>query len=406
MSRDHVAVTGVGVVSAAGVGLEATWQGLLSGRSTARTDPLLADLPVDFSCSADMFDGTALLGRRLTWRIDRFIQMGLVAAREAVADAGLDPGAWDGARVGVVLGVGQQGLDQWPDECAKVAAGQPKTVSPMAIPRSIVNMVAGEVSRDLGAKGPSLVVATACASGTTAIGIARDLLLAGTCDVVITGGSESPRSRLGSAAFSQMGALSRRRDDPAGASRPFDIDRDGFVLGEGAGVLVLERTEDALARRTTPRAYLAGFGASADAHHPTQPDPDGAGLARAIGAALADAGLEPPDIGHVNAHGTSTLMNDLAESRALRRAFHTPPPVTANKGVLGHAVGGAGAIEAICTVMTLQHQLIPPTANLGKLDPDIDLDVVSGTPRPATIKAAISNSCGFGGQNAVIVLTT
>jgi 3-oxoacyl-[acyl-carrier-protein] synthase II len=405
MSRPRIAVTGLGAVTAAGVGAEATWKGLLAGRSTARTDARLAGLPVDFTCAASDFDGTALLGRRLTWRIDRFIQMGLVAAREAVADARLDPGAWDGARVGVVLGVGSGSNDTWGDEYAKLAAGRPTSVSPTTVPRSVVNMLAGEISTDLGALGPSLVIATACASGTTAIGIARGLLLAGACDIVVTGGAESPRSPLTAVSFSQLGALSRRCGDPAAASRPFDLDRDGFVLGEGAGVLVLEREADATARRAGVRAYIEGFGASADGHHHTRPDPGGAGLVRAILAALVEAGLAPDDVDHVNAHGTSTPLNDAVEARALRQVFHAPPPVTANKSVLGHAIGGAGAIEAVCTVLTLQHQVIPPTANLDKLDPDIDLDVVAGAPRRAPIRAAISNSCGFGGQNAVLALT-
>ncbi|MFE2158905.1 beta-ketoacyl-[acyl-carrier-protein] synthase family protein [Streptomyces lydicus] len=403
MSAREVAVTGLGLVTPAGVGVAATWHGLLSGESPAARDPALDGLPVDFCCRVPGFDAAERLGRRLSWRLDRCAAMALVAAREAVADAGLGTDRWDPLRVGVVLGVGTASMERYEEEFAKLTSGRATEISPLAIPRSVPNMVAGEVGMDLRVRGPNLTVSTACASGATALGTARQLLLADACDVVVAGGSESLCSRIPAACFHQMGALSRRGDDPAGASRPFDADRDGFVLAEGAGMLVLERAEHARARGARVRSYLAGYGASCDAYHFTAPHPEGRGAAEALSAALGDAGLEPGDIGHVNAHGTSTVLNDRAEALALRQVFRRPPPVTAVKGALGHAAGGAGAIEAACTVLTLQEQVVPPTANLRCLDPDIELDVVSKVPRPVRMAAAVSNAFGFGGQNAVLV---
>ncbi|KPC62743.1 beta-ketoacyl-[acyl-carrier-protein] synthase family protein [Streptomyces chattanoogensis] len=406
MKTVDIAVTGLGLVTPAGIGVQATWDGLLSGRSLAATDEQLAGLPVDFSCRVPDFDPTARLGRRLSWRIDRFIQMGLVAAREAVTDAGWDPAAWDGARVAVVLGNGSGGNDQAQRDYELLNRGRYKAISPLCITRAVSNMLAGELSADLQALGPSLVTSTACASGGTAIGVARGLLASSMCDIVITGGSESVCRPMPAAGFGQMGALSTRVHDPAGACRPFDADRDGFVLGEGAGILVLERLPDARARNAPVRALVAGYGASADGYHFSSPDPEGQGVVRAIHAALADAGLSPSDIDHINAHGTSTQQNDLAEARALCSVFGTPPPVTANKSVLGHSIGGAGAIEAAVTVLSLQHRTIPPIANLDRLDPEIDLDVVTKAPRSQQLRAALSNSIGFGGQNAVLAFQT
>ncbi len=403
MRAREVAVTGLGLVTPAGVGVAATWHGLLSGESPAARDPALDGLPVDFCCRVPGFDAAERLGRRLSWRLDRCAAMALVAAREAVADASLGTDRWDPLRVGVVLGVGTASMERYEEEFAKLTSGRATEISPLAIPRSVPNMVAGEVGMDLRVRGPNLTVSTACASGATALGTARQLLLADACDVVVAGGSESLCSRIPAACFHQMGALSRRGDDPAGASRPFDADRDGFVLAEGAGMLVLERAEHARARGARVRSYLAGYGASCDAYHFTAPHPEGRGAAEALSAALGDAGLEPGDIGHVNAHGTSTVLNDRAEALALRQVFRRPPPVTAVKGALGHAAGGAGAIEAACTVLTLQEQVVPPTANLRCLDPDIELDVVSKVPRPVRMAAAVSNAFGFGGQNAVLV---
>ncbi|GAB7186165.1 beta-ketoacyl-[acyl-carrier-protein] synthase family protein [Kitasatospora sp. Ki12] len=400
-----VAVTGLGLVTPAGNGPDAVWAHFLGAGPTARPDPELDGLAVDFSCRLADFEPPALLGGRLARRLDRFSQMAVVAARQAVADAGLDPAEWDGDRVGVVLGVSANSVHTYPVEYARLAEGRADRVSPLMLPRSIPNMAAGEVSLDLGARGPGLVVSTACASGTSALALGRDLIASGTCDLVLAGGTDSPRTRMTCVAFDRLGALSRRRHDPAGASRPFDADRDGFVLGEGAGVLLLEHPEHARARGARPRAHLVGHGASSDAHHFTAPHPGGAGLARAVRAALADAGLAPEEIGHINAHGTGTALNDPAEAAALRQVFRRPPPVTANKSVIGHTMGAAGAIEAALTVLALQHRLVPPTANLDRLDDAIGLDVVTKVPRPVDVPTALSVSSGFGGQNAAVVLT-
>lgn len=405
MKVRDIVVTGIGLVTPAGIGTAATWNGLLAGVPTARRDPELVGLPTDFSCRVPDFDAARLLGGVLAARLERFAAMAVVAAREAVASAGLDPAAWQSERVGVVAGTGASAFQQVQEVGAKLAGGQHHLVSPRFIPRSIPNMSAAEVGLDLGARGPNLATSTACASGATAIGTALAMLRAGMCDVIVAGGAEAMVSPIPCAAFGQMRALSRRVDDPAGASRPFDADRDGFVLAEGAGMLILERADHARARGAAALAVLAGYGASCDAHHTTAPHPQGAGAAQALRTAIADAGLSAADIDHVNAHGTSTQLNDAAESRALNAVFARPPAVTANKGVLGHTIGAAGAVEAAATVLSLRHQTIPPTANLDRQDPEIDLDVVTKAPRPMRMAAAATTSFGFGGQNAALVFT-
>jgi beta-ketoacyl-acyl-carrier-protein synthase II len=400
-----IAITGLGLVTPAGIGVGASWERVLTGRSAGAKDPNLAGIPIDISCRVADFDGNALLGRKAARRLDRFVQLGLVAAREAVDDSGLDPDTWDGARVGSVIGCGMGGAATWEQQHTVLLEKGPERVSPMLIPMLIPNMVAGHIAIEFNANGPNLVTATACTSGATAIGVARDLLRSGACDVVITGGAEAGLTPLSIAAFGQMHALSARVDDPAAASRPFDADRDGFVAAEAAGVLILERVEDAAARGATIRARLIGYGASADAHHITAPDPDGVGVGLAITSALRSAEVGPADVGHINAHGTSTPLNDVAESKVIRRIFgDDAPPVTSTKGVTGHSLGAAGAIEAAFSALTLQHGRIPPTANLQHQDPEIDLDVVSGEPRHADVDVVVSNSFGFGGQNGVVVL--
>ncbi|WP_394437373.1 beta-ketoacyl-[acyl-carrier-protein] synthase family protein [Streptomyces sp. SGAir0957] len=405
MRRGEIAVTGLGLVTPAGHTADENWANLCRGRSKAAADPLLDGLPVDFSCRITGLDVAAELGRPAQ-RLDPFAQFAVVAARRAVADAGLDPLAWPAERVGVVLGVTGSSLSTYETEYAHLNAGEADRVSPLAVPRSIPNMAAGEVAIDLDARGPNFIVSTACASGATAIGIARELLYSGACDVVLTGGAESARSRMNSAAFGRMRALSRRREQPHLASRPFDTARDGFVLGEGAAVLVLERPSAARARGAPVLAMLRGFAANADAYHPISPHPDGRGVLAAITAALEDGGCRPGDIGHLNAHGTSTPRNDALEAAAITRIFrdHTPP-VTAAKGVVGHSLGAAGAMEAAYTVLALRHGCVPPVANFENPDGDHKLDIVAGRPRPVSTGTALSFSFGFGGQNAVLLFT-
>lgn len=397
-------MTGLGLVTPAGLGVRENWARVRAGTPTAAPDPDLEGAAVAFSCRVPGFKAAELLGRATAFRTDRFVQLALVAAREAVADAGLDPSTWDGARVGVVLGNSLGGSTTFERQHRELLDNGVGDVSPMMVPMSMVNMVAGYLSIDCGARGPSLVTATACASGTTAIGVGRDLLRAGACDVVLAGGTESALSPAVLAGLSRMGALSARSDDPARASRPFDVDRDGFVAAEGAGMVVLERRTDAVARSATVLATVLGFGASADAHHVTAPEPDGTGLESAVRAALADAELAPDEVDHVNAHGTSTPLNDATEAAVLARMFGDRPAVTSTKGVTGHTLAAAGAIEAAYTVLALRDGVVPPTANLENLDPAVDVDVVSGAARPAPLKVALSTSLGFGGFNAALAL--
>lgn len=397
------AVTGLGLVTPGGIGTEASWSSVVAGRATAALDPELDGHPVRLSCRVPDFDGDRLLGDRRALRLDRFVQFALVAAREAMADARLDPASWDGARVGVVLGNAGGGGSTAETQHKALLEQGPRHISPLLLPMRLGNMLAGETAIEFGARGPNLVVSTACASGATAIGTARDLLALDRCDIVLTGGSEAMITPLAMAGFARMGALSRREDDPATASRPFDADRDGFVAGEGAGVLVLERTADARARGARIRARVVGYGATADAHHITGPDPRGRGFEAAVRAALADAGAAPADVRHVNAHGTATPLNDLVEGTVLRRVFTRNPLVTSTKGVTGHLLGAAGAVEAALTVLAVERSLIPPTASLDVLDPRLDLDVAT-TATGARIDLALSDSFGFGGQNAVLAI--
>lgn len=401
-----VAVTGLGLVTAAGIGVEASWDGVCRGRSAAAKDPRLAGLPVDISCTVPGLDPARHVGRRSPLMHDRFIQLALVAAREAVADCGLDPDTWDGARVGVVVGCGLGGIATMETQHRRLLEKGPESVSALLLPMLVPNMVAGHLAIELQVTGPNFVTASACASGATAIGTAARLLRDGTCDVVITGGTEANVTPLMVTGFNQMGALSGRVDDPAAASRPFDTERDGFVIGEGSGVLVLEREADAAARGAEIRARFAGYGASADAHHITAPEPEGKSVLQAVHAALTEADIASNEIQHVNTHGTSTPLNDAVEARMLRHVVGDDTAVTSTKGVLGHTLGAAGAIEAVLTVLAIERSAIPPTANLAHQDPAVELDVVTGVSREEKVEVAMSNSFGFGGQNAVLLFTS
>ncbi|MFI1628157.1 beta-ketoacyl-[acyl-carrier-protein] synthase family protein [Streptomyces noursei] len=402
--RCKAAVTGIGMITPGGLTTEATWATVCQGQSVARTDPDLAGLPVDITCRVDGFDADAVHGRRLARRLDRFTHLALAAAQQAVRDAKLEPGAWNAPRVAVVLGVGGNSMNTYFREFEVLSQGHPELVSPLALPRSVPNMAAAEVAIALGARGPNFTVASACASGATALAVAASMVTSGACDIALAGGAESGLSRMTVTGFHQMHALSQRTDAPRLASRPFDVDRDGFVLAEGAAVLVLERPQHALRRGADQRALLCGHACTCDAYHPVVPHPEGLGVELALRTALKESGLDSRDIGHVNAHGTSTPIGDTVEARALHRIFGpVPPPVTAPKSILGHSLGAAGAIEAALTVLTQQHQLIPPTANLHRQDPDWELDIVTQAPRAAAINAAVSNSFGFGGHNTVLV---
>jgi 3-oxoacyl-[acyl-carrier-protein] synthase II len=405
MRSGEVAVTGIGLVTPAGIGVAENWRTVVAAASAARRDEALAGGPVDISCRVPGFDAAELLGGRLARRLDRVTQFAVLALREALADAGLAaPGAAAGARVGVVLGCADGGPSTVEVQHRRMLELGAEGVSPMLLPMQLPNMLAGQISLECGATGPSLVVATACASGATALGVARDLLLAGRCDVVIGGGSEAMVTPLVMAGFSQMRALSRRTAEPARASRPFDAGRDGFVAGEGAGLLVLERPGDAAARGARIRGRIVGFGASADAYHVTAPDPAGRGAELAIRSALADSRRTGDDIDHVNAHGTGTVLNDAVEAAVLHRVLGERALVTSTKGVTGHLFGAAGAVETAFTLLALEEQSVPPTANLDEVDPGIAVPVAA-KPTPLAMRTALTTSFGFGGQNAALVVS-
>ena len=415
-----VVVTGLGAVTPAGRGVGDTWEGVVAGKAAAALDPDLAEAgtPVTLSCRVPDFDPDAELGRRSKRRLDRYTQLALLAGAEALAHAGLvvptpDDLYGDGLpadvadRVGLLLGSGIGGAETWDSEYPNYLERGPARTSPLFIPKMLSNTAAGTIAIRSGARGPNMTVNTACAAGASAIHVARDLIRSGQADVMVAGGVEAGITGLAISAFAQMGALTRN-PDPVTASRPFDVDRDGFVMGEGAGVLVLESAAHAAARGATVLAHVAGAGASADAHHATAPPEDGAGAVLAMQRALADAGIDPADVDHVNAHGTSTPMNDVAEARALRRVFdgHTDEiAVSSTKGVTGHLLGAAGAVEAILAIEAIRNGLAPPTAGTRAVDPEIDLDVVLDAAREVTPTAVMSNAFGFGGQNASLVLT-
>ncbi|MFG3283195.1 beta-ketoacyl-[acyl-carrier-protein] synthase family protein [Streptomyces sp. NPDC048111] len=403
MTGVPAAVTGLGLVTPAGIGVPQSWAGICAGRGAGRTDASLAPSPVQLVCRVPGFDAEAALGAERARRTARFGQFALTATAEALADAGLDPATWDGTRVGMVLGNAMGGLDVCLPAQETMLSRGARAVSPLVLPQYLSNMAAGQTAIAHGITGPCLTVSTACASGTSAIGVALDLLRAGRCDIVVAGGAEAPLTALTATGFAQLGALSRAKD-PRSASRPFDARRDGFVLAEGAGMLVLEREEHALARGARVRARIAGHGETADAHHMVAPHPEGLGLQRAMRGALADAGVSPSEVDHVNAHATGTPRGDAAEALALVKVFPHRPPVTSVKGVIGHSLGAAGAIEAVCSVLSIEHRTIPGTANLHDTDPEIDLQLVRST-TSAPVTTVVTHSVGFGGQNAALVVT-
>jgi 3-oxoacyl-[acyl-carrier-protein] synthase II len=403
----RVAITGIGVVSAAGSTRDTFWASLLAGRGVARPVEHLdvSDAPIRFGCEVTDFDPLSVLSNKEAKRADRVTQFTLGAGDAALADAAL--GDVDPTRVGIVMGTGFGGLET-AEEGAREFLGVKNPalkgrINPLFIPMVMPNAGAASFSQRHGFRGPCMSISTACAAGANAIGEGMRLLREGSADIVIAGGAEAPLTPWVITAFAAAHALSERADDPTVASRPFDRDRDGIVMGEGAAVVVLERLDDARARGATVHAEILGYGRNADAHHPTSPPPDGRGAADCMRLALADAGLEPSDVAHISAHGTSTAFNDAAEAIAIRTVFGAgAPPVTSVKGVLGHAIGAAGALEAVASVLTLQTGTIPPTANCVNLDPEIEVDVVR-EPRELGAGVILSNSFAFGGHNAVLV---
>ena len=411
MPKRRVVVTGMGIVSPVGIGLATAWESILAGRSgigpITRFDA--AAFPSRIAGEVKDFDVSAYLSGKEARRYDTFTHYGLVATMEAIKDAGLEGYADDLERVGVCIGSGIGGLPMIEDTAKAYFAGGPRKISPFFVPGSIINMISGLVSIQYGYKGPNLATVTACSTANHSIGEASRLIEYGDADVMIAGGAEATVSALGVGGFCAARALSTRNDDPATASRPWDVDRDGFVLGEGAGVIVIEELEHARARGARIYCEIAGYGMSADAHHITAPPADGEGAARSMANALKNAGLGTTSIDYINAHGTSTPLGDLAECIAVKRCFgdHAAKlAVSSTKSMTGHLLGAAAAIEAVFTVLALRDQIAPPTANLFKQDPQCDLDFVPNTARKMPIRAALSNSFGFGGTNATIAFRT
>jgi 3-oxoacyl-[acyl-carrier-protein] synthase II len=403
--RVRVAITGLGVKTPAGCDVDSFWDSLASGVSAAAPLTLIDtdDLAVKFGCEVRDFDVAAYMPPKDARRLDRSSQLGVAAAADALTDAG--ELATDPARCGVVMGGGVGGLTTLEEQVIIRHEKSSTRVSPFLVPMMMVNATAGNIAMRFGWTGPNLCVATACAASANAIGEAARMIRYGEADVMLAGGAECSITPTAMGAFARMTALSTRNDDPVHASRPFDAARDGFVMGEGAAALVLESWDRAVARGARIYGEIVGYGRNSDAYHITAPSPGGEGAAACMQLALDDAGMNPSDIAHVNAHGTSTPLNDAAEAEAVRKVFgDTPPPTTSTKGVTGHLIGAAGATEAIACLLAIQKQLVPPTANLEQLGDDIHLDVVSGSPRAVAAGPAISNSFGFGGHNASLIV--
>ena len=405
MDNRRVVVTGVGAISPLGLDVEQTWQALIAGRSGVRTITAFdaKSSPVRIAAEVAGFDAVATFGRRRARHLDRVVQLALVATKEAIEASKLDV-ATAPERIGVVYASGIGGIRTLEDGIRVLIDRGAEWVNPYVVPMMIPNMAAGEIAMEWQLLGYNCCTVTACSASAHAIGTAFDAIRLGRADAVVAGGSEAAVTPVGIAGFAAMKALSTRNDEPERASRPFDRDRDGFVLGEAAATVVLEEREFALRRGAPVLAELVGYGATADAYHITQPHPSGDGAVRAMLAAIADAGLSPADIDYVNAHGTSTPPNDAVETRALKRVFGPEVPlVSSTKSMTGHTLGAAGALESVFCILALQTATVPPTINLDNPDPACDLDYVANVARPAEIRYALSNSLGFGGHNAALV---
>jgi 3-oxoacyl-[acyl-carrier-protein] synthase II len=408
MSQRRVVVTGMGALTPVGLDVASTWDAIVHGRSGIapvqrfETD----DLDVRIAGEVKDFDPTHYLDRKEARRMDRFLQLGLVAAQEAMRDAGLRIRPEQAEQVGVLVGSGIGGIGTIVDAAITLHTRGPGRVGPFVVPMMLPDMLAGMIAIQTGAKGPNFAAASACATAGHAIGEATEMIRRGDAEVMIAGGSEAPVTRIGLAAFDSMRALSRRNHEPERASRPFDAERDGFVLAEAAGILVLESLEHATRRNAHVYAEITGYGATADAYHITAPSEGGEGAARAMRAALRRAQLQPADIGYINAHGTSTPHNDRTESQAIRAVFgDAAPPVSSTKSMTGHLIGASGAVEAIICIKTILGGCLPPTINYEHPDPDCDLDYIPNIARPKRVDAALSNSLGFGGHNTALIVS-
>jgi 3-oxoacyl-[acyl-carrier-protein] synthase II len=407
LARRRVVITGLGIVSPVGNTVEEAWQNILAGKSgiAAVTKFDTTTFPVQFAGEVKNFDITQYISAKDARRMDHFIHFGLAAGIQAVRDAGLDKeNVVDLERVGVAIGSGIGGLPLIEATKEEYAAGGVRKVSPFFVPGSIINMISGNLSIEFGFKGPNIALVSACTTGTHSIGDAARIIEYGDADVMVAGGAESTVSPLGMGGFCAARALSTRNDDPTTASRPWDKDRDGFVLGEGAGVMVLEEYEHAKARGAKIYAELVGYGMSADAYHITAPNMDGP--RRSMVNALKNAGISPSDVQYLNAHGTSTPLGDKNESDAVKAAFGDHAyklVVNSTKSMTGHLLGGAGGIESLFTVLAIHNQISPPTINIFNQDPECDLDYCANTARPMNIEYGLKNNFGFGGTNGSLV---
>ena len=405
---DRVVVTGIGLVTPVGLNSESTWNSLVEGRSGIDYISLFDAEGYEsrIAGEVDNFDASAALGRKEARRLDRFSQFACVAALEALEHANLNMEKEDADRVGVLIGSGVGGIITISDQHKILLKRGPKRVSPFLVPMMLGDMASGQVSMMIGAKGPNFSTVSACATGADSIGEALEMIRRGRADVVIAGGTEAAICEIGVAGFNSCMALSTRNEDPQGASRPFDSDRDGFVLGEGAGLLVLESLEHAEKRGANILAEMSGYGASSDAHHVTQPHPEGEGAARAMKWAIEDAGITPDKVDYINAHGTSTPLNDKYETIAMKRMYGDHAyklAISSTKSMTGHLLGAAGAIEAAFTVLAIKNDIVPPTINIYNPDPDCDLNYIPNTAKKQPVNVAMSNSLGFGGHNASLV---
>jgi len=408
LAKRRVVVTGLGIVSPVGNDLKSSWDSLLAGRSGASliTEFDTTEHSVKFACTVRNFDATQYIPKKELKKMDTFIHYGIAAADQAIRDSGIEITDANAERIGVAVGSGIGGLPMIEKNKDAMEKGGPRRISPFLIPGSIINMISGNLSIMYGMKGPNIAPVTACTTGTHSVGLAARMIAYGDADVMIAGGAEKASSPMGIGGFASARALSRRNDDPEAASRPWDIDRDGFVLGDGAGVMVLEEYEHARARGATIYAEMAGFGMSGDAYHMTSPSEGGEGAARCMVNAMNDAGINPEDVQFINAHGTSTPAGDIAETMAVKAAFgdHARSlAVTSTKSMTGHLLGAAGGVEAVFSIMSLYHQVATPTINIDNQDPACDLDYVPNTARDMKIEYAMSNSFGFGGTNGTVL---
>jgi 3-oxoacyl-[acyl-carrier-protein] synthase II len=403
-----VVVTGLGMVTPLGNDVETSWAGLTAGESGAAVIEQFdaSEFPVNFACELKDFDPTTWIDRKQARRMDRFAQMVLAAARQAEADSGVEI-AKEADRIGASIATGIGGLGAFQDCYQTLIDRGADRVNPFSIPAIIPNMGAGWVSMELGTRGPLSSQCTACAASNMAIGEGADAIRLGRADLMFCGGTEAGITRVGIAGFGAMRALSRRNDDPKGASRPFDAGRDGFVMGEAGAVVLLEELEHARARGAKIYAELIGYGLSSDANHITEPDPTGENPARAMTMALGDAGIDASAVGYINAHGTSTPLGDASETRVIKLALGEETarkiPISSTKGATGHCLGAAGAVEAIFTILATQTGVLPPTINYEVEDPTCDLDYIPNESREVPIEVGLSNSFGFGGHNACVI---